>query len=523
MSYGLVDGDSIRFEGGPVPDRYTYPDTYSLDVGYLLDGNSDNYDINVNAGTYTINKATLTVTTPTETKTYDGSVHPVNPDGATVSGDPFGHIWVEATGSTDGADVGEHTNGYYISISYEDPSHYIIKEELGTLTITKKDLTITSEAMSKPYDGTPLTLSPDQVSISGLAGDETVSLALSNNSITGVGSVNPSCTVNWGTAKEGNYNLVTPSLGALTVTANSTPITITAPSDSIVYNGQAIQAMGGATVEGSVPSGIKFIVTSSGGGQDVGEYDTGASYYILGPDGEPIDDSWFSGVTVKPGKIVITPLELALNLGGTSLDVNGRWRLPLPSLNGESGQNMPGENTFTLPDGKTATLTVSSNIVNSDNHIVDLNTGDTYNITYTLSLPEPTKNYTVSPSNTQYTITGTKDENKPSVVVDLHYGEVTYNDWVVPYPTVTYNGTNCSSVSESDFNSFNLPNGDVIHVSVSNVPALDAEPNDYPIGYGATFSSGNNDAYRLSFNNTVLHIVAYSDPSDPPSGYPGGE
>lgn len=85
-----------------------------------------------------------------------------------------------------------------------------------TLTISKRELTVTTESASKPYDGTPLT-APGRVE--GLVDGETVELRLTGSQ-TGVGSSDNTYELAWtGSARQANYTVADGELGKLTVTA----------------------------------------------------------------------------------------------------------------------------------------------------------------------------------------------------------------------------------------------------------------------------------------------------------------
>ena len=253
-------------------------------------------------------------------------------------------------------------------------------------------------------------------------------------------------------------------------------IIIKADSAEKAYDGTPLTAPGYSVQ--NMPDGYTCTAVVSGSQTDVGTGDNIIeSYTITDSNGEA-----YAGpqrVITKNGTLTVTPCPVTFNLGGTSLDVNGNWALTPPSMNGTMGQQMPGDNTFTLPDGKSVTLSVNSNILDSSGQVVELNTGETYNITYSYTLPEPTSNYDVSVTNTQYTITGEK--RKRNVVVNCNLGTVPYKEWEIPYPTVTCDGHSCSSVSSSEFNDFILPKNDVLRISLSGVPELDAEPGTYNI------------------------------------------
>ena len=82
--------------------------------------------------------------------------------------------------------------------------------------VTPRELTVTTESASKPYDGTPLT-APGRVE--GLVDGETVELRLTGSQ-TEVGSSDNTYELAWtGSARQANYTVADGELGKLTVTA----------------------------------------------------------------------------------------------------------------------------------------------------------------------------------------------------------------------------------------------------------------------------------------------------------------
>ncbi len=103
-------------------------------------------------------------------------------------------------------------NNVTAQFKYEDGN-------LGTLTIEKVPLSITTGSASKKYDKKPLI--SDEATIAGLVNGETATVR-TTGSQTEVGSSSNTYVIEWGTAKENNYS-ITDSLGTLTVTRASTP------------------------------------------------------------------------------------------------------------------------------------------------------------------------------------------------------------------------------------------------------------------------------------------------------------
>lgn len=170
--------------------------------------------------TYSITPRPVTLTSASDSKTYDGT--PLTKPEVNVGDDGFveGEVSeVKATGSVTTVAEGKVTNTITFTKGekFKDSNYAITKTE-GTLTITPATLTITTKSASKTYDGSDLT-EPNGYSIAGLVKGETV-----NFSITGrqkeVGSSDNTYVIDWdkSTAKQGNYKIVN-NLGKLTVEA----------------------------------------------------------------------------------------------------------------------------------------------------------------------------------------------------------------------------------------------------------------------------------------------------------------
>ncbi len=98
--------------------------------------------------------------------------------------------------------------------------------KMGTLTIAKVPVTITTGSATRQYNGLPLT--NDEATVSGIVDGERVSIR-ATGSQTAVGSSTNGYSIQWITADPNNYE-VTENLGTLTVTAVPTPPTPTPPT-----------------------------------------------------------------------------------------------------------------------------------------------------------------------------------------------------------------------------------------------------------------------------------------------------
>lgn len=183
---GLFDAGTVHYQGvygvdGPMNSVYiTYTDSVR-DAGTWTPGFTatvrsdleDKYELGeLTFGTLTIEPAPLTVTTTTAEKLYDGTALTGE---ATLTGlMPYDSgVTVTATGSQ--TDAGSCENGYSIAWGSSKESNYVItSEELGTLTVQKRTVTLTSATASRGYDGTALTAQTVTVGGDGFAPGEGV-------------------------------------------------------------------------------------------------------------------------------------------------------------------------------------------------------------------------------------------------------------------------------------------------------------------------------------------------------------
>jgi predicted small lipoprotein YifL len=139
----------VRTDVGAATNNYT------IDWGTA---NRSNYEVSEDLGTLTVTPASVTVTTGSAEKEYDGT--PLTSDEASISGLVNGETAaVTATGSI--TEVGSTANTYSIRWGSADSSNYDVSEQLGTLRVTgrapRAEVTLTAASARKTYDGNALT------------------------------------------------------------------------------------------------------------------------------------------------------------------------------------------------------------------------------------------------------------------------------------------------------------------------------------------------------------------------------
>lgn len=282
-SGSLATGDSIKsveYTGGPV-NVGTGTSTPSAAVIVDANGNdvTANYNITYSGAEVTVSKYSgeVVITAKDATKPYDGSALTASND-VTVSG-LLGSDTVDATVSGEatvpGKDgiakitdyviknaAGEKVNDNYANIKLVD----------GKLSVTKRDITVTTGSATKAFDKTALTTKADDYSITSgsLVSGQNLTLTLSGTQTDPGSSKN---TVKEGTLKISDeqgrdytaYYNVTIKEGTLEVTGVKViEISIKATSAKKVYDGTELTANSYDVISGELESGDTLVVEYSG-------------------------------------------------------------------------------------------------------------------------------------------------------------------------------------------------------------------------------------------------------------------
>ncbi|MBR1816254.1 MAG: InlB B-repeat-containing protein [Lachnospiraceae bacterium] len=202
-----------------------------------------NYSINYAKGTLTVNNRAVTITADSDSKVYDGTALTKNTytNTSLASGDSIASVTVTGSQTVVGSSYNVPGEAVIKNSSNEDvTSYYTITYANGTLEVTKKPLTITADSAQKVYDTTPLT--KDSYTHTALADGETIERVSVTGSQTTVGSSDnvPDDAVIKNASNQDvttNYN-ITYVKGVLEVTGK--PVTITADSDSKIYDGSSL-------------------------------------------------------------------------------------------------------------------------------------------------------------------------------------------------------------------------------------------------------------------------------------------
>ena len=340
---GLVEGETATVTGtGTITEVGSTTNTVSIEWGTAKE---TNYTVTEEPGTLTITEsdADVILTAPSDSKEYDGT--PLTADGTgkkkvTATGLPEGFtVEATATGSItnvednpkadeEGKITGNNVvnDGWKIKdASGKDKTANFPKvaKVAGVLTITPKELTVTTGSDSKQYDGKALTNS--EASITGFANNETATIT-ATGSQTEVGSSSNKYEITWGNVKSTNYT-ITEKLGVLTVTENGTEITLIAPSDKKQYDGTPLTADGKGekkvTATG-LPEGFTVEATATGTITNVGTADNVVDdgYVIKNAKNEDKTAS-FTNFKKANGTLEVTAVEITISTGSDTKEYDG--------------------------------------------------------------------------------------------------------------------------------------------------------------------------------------------------------
>lgn len=345
-------------------------------------------------------------------------------------------------------DVGTSPNTFTIDWGSANKNNYKLSEQYGTLTVTPASAVVKTGSAEKVYDGTPLTNS--EASISGLVHGENARVT-ATGSITNVGSKSNSYSIDWGSAKEKNYD-VSSRTGTLRVTGNDTQISIKVSVSGKTYDGKPLdidtvvtsgdsaetaskkqlvtaaastndsatgskaaqdETTNTVKVEG-LPSGFTFKAHITGSRTDAGTGDlTIESYQILDENGADVTDQ-FSNVEIVESTMTIDPAPAAVTTGSASKLYDGT---PLTSSEASVSGIVDADK-----DAVKVTATGSITEIGTTENTYTIDWGTAKSSNYTLS--ETLGTLEVTQNDTEITFTAPSD-SKTYDGSPLQAGEVT--------------------------------------------------------------------------------------------------
>ena len=234
---GFADGEGATYT---VTGSQTLAGSSANTFSYTLNEgtNPDNYNITTNPGTLTVtavsDKVVVTIKEHSGTAKYDGSEKTVTGYDTEISNplyttDDF-HFTGDAT--ITGTDAGSY-DMELVPENFENISNNFSNVEFviedGTLTISKREVTLTSATDSKMYNGIPLTNHNVTISGDGFVDGEGATYTVTGSQLDVGSSKNTFDYELNDNTKAKNYEIAK-EYGDLTVTAVSTQIVITANS-----------------------------------------------------------------------------------------------------------------------------------------------------------------------------------------------------------------------------------------------------------------------------------------------------
>ena len=266
ISSALYKEGDLAFVGDAAHKVATGTDAGDYDMG-LLPGDFENTSANfsnvafaIEDGQLTILPATLTVTTHSASKPYDGTA-------LTASGEISGFVNGEtASFATTGSQtlVGTSANSYAITWdgTAKESNYNVVEGAIGTLEVTPSQVAInvTPHGGSKVYDGKPLTSAG--IDVDGLPAGFTLEAA-TKGSITDAGEllaeVDASTIVIRNAAGEDvTAQFANVACGKAPLVVTKRPVTVASATDSKVYDGTALTKNEAMVTAGSLVEGESF-------------------------------------------------------------------------------------------------------------------------------------------------------------------------------------------------------------------------------------------------------------------------
>jgi len=292
--------------------------------------NLNNYAITKTEGTLTVtqNNTTIIVTANSASKTYDGTA--LTDSGYTVTGtlaagDYFASVTVEGTITNVGDAANEVTDWMVRNQAGDDVTGCysgIRAGNDGTLSITPREVTLTSASCSKAYDGTPLTDSGVTVTGSGFAGEEGVTCNVTGSQ-TAVGTSENAFDYAAKAGTELSNYAITSVKGTLAVTYNAAEITVTANSASKTYDGTPLTDSG-YTVTGALAANDYFAsVTVEGTITNAGTAANKVTGYVIKNQAGDNVTGCYSGIGTADGALSISERIVVLTSGSAEKTYDG--------------------------------------------------------------------------------------------------------------------------------------------------------------------------------------------------------
>ena len=295
-----------------------------------------------------VKKTVIKVTANSNTLQYNGEVQKVEGIKDVTAGYEVTGLTAEAKGKDFGTYDTVITGTAKVTKDGVDVTDKVIVNKInGTLTISKREVTLTSQTDSKDYDGTPLTR-PDVTITGGFVKDE-VKEVKATGSVTNVSEGEVTNTITYKTSNKFNPNnySITKNEGKLSITPVTDEVTvrINGNKDSATYNGEE-QSVSGYTVE-SISNTLYTSTDFTLNGQAMATGKDAATYPMNLDATQFVNNNTnFSNVKfeiAEDGQLVINPRAVTLTSETASKDYDGT-PLTRPNVKAE-GNFVDGEVT----------------------------------------------------------------------------------------------------------------------------------------------------------------------------------
>jgi len=454
----------ITFTGISATGSGTNPGVYDVTFSGVSVGNiktSSQYPgkkfiiTEIENGTLTIGKKSVTIKAADGEWTYDGTAHSNSTvsvsEGTLFDGD---ELVATASGSvTNVSDTATGNNpiaeGYKIMHGDEDvTANYAITTVPGTLTINPKAVTITAQDKAFTYTGTAQRW--PEYDVDGLVEGDAITAVVTGNitfpSESPVANVVSSYNFTAGTA--GNYTVTTAN-GKLTMTNASVAITITAADGEWTYDGTAHSNTDVTITSGSLLEGDELVATASGNVTNVADTATGnnpvAEGYKIMHGNEDVTANY--AITVENGTLTINKRSVTLNSESRVRTYDGTT-LTAPTVTVEGDGFVEGEVSDIKAIG--SVTTVAQGLV-------------TNTITYTAGESFKEENYTITKNEGTLRIAQvTADLEITSSTKSWTYDGQLHKDEVY---TVTFDGSTLEASPDGTVYTVTLPTGDKVTIT----------------------------------------------------------
>ena len=477
---GFATGEGVNYN---VTGTQTLPGNSKNTFDYTLKSGTTagNYEITKTEGTLTVTDRTdeegddkkyeITVTANSNEFTYDGTEHSVS--GFVQTAFIFNSVTYTVSGLTataKGTDAGSYTVEVTGTAVVKDSKNndltkqFIVSTSNGTLTINKRNVTLTSATASKTYDGNALTDNTVTTSGDGFATGEGATYNVTGSQKVVGSSANAfTYTLNSGT-KEANYN-ITKTEGTLTVTSRDAKYQISpqANSDEVKYDGQSHEVTGFETDTFTVEGNTYTVsgLTAAGSGTDAGSYTVSVSGTAVVKDSDGNDVSDEFAVTSQTGTLTINKRSVTLTSASDEKEYDG------DALTNDE-VTVTGDG-FVTGEGATYDVTGTRTLVGSSENA----------FTYTLNEGTKADNYDITPS--YGTLTVTNRNTKYEVTLKANSGTEKYDGNEKTVSGYTIDGNAGEGTGESVVTSFTASNGKTYTVTGMSAEVTGTNAGEYAV------------------------------------------